>query len=155
MLILVYAVVVIRTAWVMDDAYISFRCVDNAIHGYGLRWNTFERVEAFTNPLWTLVMCAFSLATREIFYTGLALQIAISTAAVWLVARSARAPVVACGCVATLSLSKAFVDYSTVRSSFRQQVGVRLGGGDDEPTDCIDLYMAGCSRNRRPHGASG
>ena len=113
MVILAYAVVVIRTAWVMDDAYISFRCVDNAIHGYGLRWNTFERVEAFTNPLWTLVMCAFSLATREIYYTGLALQIAISTAAVWVVARSARAPVVAFGCVATLSLSKAFVDYST------------------------------------------
>ena len=113
MLILLYGIVVVRTAWVMDDAYIAFRCVDNAIHGLGLRWNTFERVEAFTNPLWTLVMCVFALATREVFYTGLVLQIGISIAAVWLVTRSARTPIVAAGCVATLTLSKAFVDYST------------------------------------------
>jgi arabinofuranosyltransferase len=112
-LLLVFAVVVVRTAWVMDDAYISFRTVDNAIHGYGLRWNTFERVEAFTNPLWTLVMCAFAAFTREVFYTGLALQFVLSVAAVYVVARSARSTFAACASVGALTLSKAFVDYST------------------------------------------
>src|SRR6185312_13320614 len=97
----------------MDDAYISFRCVDNAIHGYGLRWNTFERVDAFTNPLWTLVMCAFSLVTREVFYTCFALQIALSVAAVTLAARAPRAAFPAYATVFACILSKAFVDYST------------------------------------------
>jgi arabinofuranosyltransferase len=112
-LLVVYAVVVVRTAWVMDDAYISFRSVDNAIHGFGLRWNTFERVDAFTNPLWTLMMCAFSLFTREVFYTGLGLQITLSIVAAYVVARTARSTFAACASVAALTLSKAFVDYST------------------------------------------
>ncbi|MBI3742126.1 MAG: hypothetical protein HY257_10290 [Chloroflexi bacterium] len=37
----------------VDDAYISFRYAQNAIHGYGLVFNPNERVEGFTNFLWT------------------------------------------------------------------------------------------------------
>jgi len=29
----------LRTAWLSDDSYITFRTADNFIHGYGLRWN--------------------------------------------------------------------------------------------------------------------
>lgn len=36
-----------------DDAYISFRYAQNAIRGYGLVFNPGERVEGFTNFLWT------------------------------------------------------------------------------------------------------
>jgi len=97
----------------IDDAYISFRSVDNLIHGHGLRWNTFERVQAFTNTLWTLTLAAFVSVTGEIYYTALLLEIGLSVLAVWLLARGARTTMIAAGCVATLSLSKAFVDYST------------------------------------------
>ena len=99
-----------------DDAYIGFRTVDNVIHGHVLRCNTFERVQAFTNPVWTLLMCAASMVTREVFFTfftGLALQIAISVATIRLVARSSRSALVGCGIVVALTLCKAFVDYST------------------------------------------
>jgi arabinofuranosyltransferase len=113
-LVFVYAVLVVRTAWVMDDAYISFRCVDNLVHGFGLRWNTFERVDAFTNPLWTLVLSAFVAVTREVYYTGLLLQIALSVAAfVILVMSFARTNVTAVIAFVILAFSKAFVDYST------------------------------------------
>lgn len=112
-LLVLFAAVVIRSAWIMDDAYISFRSVDNAIHGYGLRWNAFERVDAFTNPLWTLVMCVFALVTREVFYTSLGLQIALSLATAYVVVVLARSRFQACAALIALTLSKSFVDYST------------------------------------------
>ena len=33
--VLVLGIVILRTAWVCDDAYISFRTVDNFVHGHG------------------------------------------------------------------------------------------------------------------------
>jgi arabinofuranosyltransferase len=50
-LLALFAVVLCRTAWVGDDAYITFRTVDNLVHGYGARWNVDERVQAYTHPL--------------------------------------------------------------------------------------------------------
>lgn len=40
---------------IIDDAYITFRTIDNFIHGYGLGWNADERVQAYTHPLWMLL----------------------------------------------------------------------------------------------------
>jgi hypothetical protein len=40
--------------WTTDDAFISFRCARNLIEGLGLVFNEGERVEVYTNPLWTL-----------------------------------------------------------------------------------------------------
>jgi arabinofuranosyltransferase len=39
----------------VDDAYISFRYALNAIRGHGLVFNPTERVEGFTNFLWTVM----------------------------------------------------------------------------------------------------
>lgn len=39
-----------------DDPFISFRYASNLAHGNGLVFNTGERVEGFSNPLWTLLM---------------------------------------------------------------------------------------------------
>jgi arabinofuranosyltransferase len=113
-LILLFTLLVLRTAWVMDDAYISFRSVDNFVHGFGLRWNTFERVDAFTDPLWTLVLSVCAFVTREVYYTGLLLQIAFSVAAfIVIVMAMARTTAAAVVCSVVLAFSKAFVDYST------------------------------------------
>jgi arabinofuranosyltransferase len=40
--------------WLSDDAFISFRYARNLVEGYGLVFNPGERVEGYTNPLWTL-----------------------------------------------------------------------------------------------------
>ncbi len=40
--------------FIQDDAFISFRYADNFAHGRGLVYNTGERVEGYTNFLWTL-----------------------------------------------------------------------------------------------------
>lgn len=72
----------ISNAWVGDDAYISFRYVDNLIHGHGLRYNPIHRVQGFTNPLWVLILTPFHFLTQwwgrdSIFFTALLLQFVI------------------------------------------------------------------------------
>lgn len=47
-------------AWTSDDAYISFRYARNLADGLGLVYNAGERVEGYTNFLWTL-WCALGL----------------------------------------------------------------------------------------------
>lgn len=40
--------------WVQDDAYVSFRYARNLVRGEGLVYNPGERVEGYTNFLWTM-----------------------------------------------------------------------------------------------------
>ncbi len=42
----------INTAWVTEDAFITFRSVDNFLKGWEPVWNVGERVHAYTHPLW-------------------------------------------------------------------------------------------------------
>ena len=42
--------------FIQDDAFISFRYARNLVEGKGLVWNPGERVEGYTNFLWTLLM---------------------------------------------------------------------------------------------------
>jgi hypothetical protein len=48
------AVAAFRQTWLCDDAFISFRYADNLTHGLGLVYNAGERVEGYSNFLWTL-----------------------------------------------------------------------------------------------------
>ncbi len=45
--------------FVCDDAFISFRYAKNFIEGHGLVYNIGERVEGYTNFLWTLLLSLF------------------------------------------------------------------------------------------------
>ena len=110
---LLFLVVLLRTAWLCDDAYIVLRSVDNLLHGHGLRWNVAERVQTFTNPLWTLLLSSVILVTSEFYYTALFLGIAVSIAAVLVSVRVARTPAMAALALACLAGSKSFVDFST------------------------------------------
>src|SRR5512140_2304427 len=108
------ATILVRTAWVCDDAYITLRTLDHFVHGHGLRYNIAERVQAFTHPLW-LFLLAFPYAiTQDGFHTALFLGLVLSllTLAVLLFRSKASPPSVALGVIALL-LSRAFVDYST------------------------------------------
>ncbi len=42
--------------FVQDDAFISFRYADHLASGLGLVWNEGDRIEGYTNFLWTLLM---------------------------------------------------------------------------------------------------
>ncbi len=49
----------VSRVWVADDAYITFRHVAQFLAGNGLTYNTLERVEGFTHPLWAVLLCLF------------------------------------------------------------------------------------------------
>jgi arabinofuranosyltransferase len=42
--------------WIAEDAYISFRYARNLVEGHGLVFNPGEKVEGYTNFLWTLLL---------------------------------------------------------------------------------------------------
>jgi len=81
-----FLVHLIANAWINDDAYITFRTIDNFINGYGLRWNVDERVQSYTNPLWMLLLSAFYFITQEIYFTSLIISISLSLLTVYLIA---------------------------------------------------------------------
>lgn len=54
--LIITLVIALREAWLTDDAFITFRVIENLFDGFGLRWNTADRVMVFTHPLWCLVL---------------------------------------------------------------------------------------------------
>jgi hypothetical protein len=46
----------ISKSWTSDDAFISFRYAQNLVEGKGLVYNTGEKVEGYSNFLWTLLI---------------------------------------------------------------------------------------------------
>ena len=106
--------VLLRTAWQSDDAYITFRAVENMVSGFGPQWNPDERVQAFTHALWFLVVSACRALTGEVYYTVYALSVGFTLAAVALVLRKLSTSVwTGLAVVVALIGSRAFVDYST------------------------------------------
>src|SRR5262245_12218304 len=105
-----FLLLLIRTAWLDDDAYITFRTVDNILNGYGLRWNVVNRVQAYTHPLWMFAMTAVAAITGEVYYASILLSVVVSIAAVALLASrlSGSVPGTLLA-VSILLLSKAFV----------------------------------------------
>ncbi len=113
-LILGYFWIALRTSWVSDDAYVTVRTIFNFLHGNGLRWNIDERVQAYTHPLWMFVLAIATHLSREYFYTAIVVGLVVSIAAVLVLARGMAVSLPqACFGIACLTLSKAFVDYST------------------------------------------
>ena len=110
-----FFIVLLITAWLSDDAYITLRTVDNFINGYGLTWNIGERVQTFTHPLWIYathsisiihersllhIYCSFKWQFRYSHFIILISRLSISSA------NSIIAGLI-------LIFSKAFIDYST------------------------------------------
>lgn len=105
---------IVLRAWLCDDAYITFRTIDNFVHGHGLRWNVSERVQGYTHPLWLFVVSIVYFVTREFFCSVLTLQIFLTLATLIIIGIKI-APTLERGVIliAILALSKSFVDYST------------------------------------------
>lgn len=113
-LILLYLVALFRTAWVSDDALITYRTVLNFISGYGPTFNVDERVQAFTHPLWFLMLSGFSQIFGNVFYTSFFLSISLSLFTMWLfISRVATVKSTAILACFVLIFSRAYIDFST------------------------------------------
>jgi arabinofuranosyltransferase len=104
---------VLRSAWVADDAYITLRSVENWLNGFGLRWNTGERVQAFTHPLWMLALTLVYTLVRQGFIATVLLGLITTCAGLLLLRRLARSPVHAAVVFLLLAASRTFIDFST------------------------------------------
>ena len=65
-----------------DDAMVSMRYAANWAAGNGLVWQAGERVEGFSNPLWTMLMGVVHLLPVSIRHTSLVVQV-IGVAVLW------------------------------------------------------------------------
>lgn len=111
---LLVGVAVVSRAWVAEDAYISFRVVDNFFAGHGLTWNVDERVQVYTHPLWLLLHLPIVAVTREYFFTTLAVSLACTLGGWALAARGAgERPGWILAVATALVASRAFVEFGT------------------------------------------
>lgn len=112
-MLIFFVVVLIRNAWIGDDAFITFRTVDNFVNGYGLTWNPGERVQAFTNPLWALLLSGFYIITGEIYYTSIFVCIVLSLMTIMFLSLKTSRNISNAFLIITIAIfSKSFIDYS-------------------------------------------
>ncbi|MCP4657407.1 MAG: hypothetical protein GY856_18535 [bacterium] len=113
-LLALFPLLLVLSAWIQDDAYITFRTIDNFVNGLGLTWNPGERVQVYTHPLWMLVNTGIYTLTREVYFSCLSLSMVLSFGVFYLllfkISTSAWT-----GCIAgfLLLMSRSFVEYST------------------------------------------
>jgi arabinofuranosyltransferase len=117
-----YAIAIVKNGWLADDAFASLRAAANLVNGHGLLSNPPERVQAFTNPLWTLLFALGYWPAKDAYAVAILLGLGCSLAAAGFVAVARRKgsrdqPEIdafprAVGVLA-LCLSTAFVDFST------------------------------------------
>lgn len=111
--IVIYILTFFVNAWVCDDAFISFRSIEQVFAGNGPRWNPHERVQAFTHPLWFGIQLVFRLFSSDVYlnviivsflfglFTIIILRKMFSTNLQWFI------------CVIIISISNGFFDFMT------------------------------------------
>ena len=104
----------VLNAWICDDAYVSFRVAYNFVHGHGLRWNIDERVQAISNPLWTLLLSgAILVSGLNVYWLSLALSFACLIGALAVICRHLSDPLLCTALVLLLGSSYCFMEYSS------------------------------------------
>lgn len=103
-----------RTAWISEDAFITFRVIDNALNGYGLRWNIDERVQVYTHPLWFALQLPLVGFFQDPYYVSLGLSFFCFVLAMVILGASAPRPHwSALLALMALLWSRAFIDYAS------------------------------------------
>jgi arabinofuranosyltransferase len=111
--VLVATWTVFRFSWLTDDALISARVVANAVNGAGPVANLDERVQSFTHPLWVLIWTIASAVSGEIVLVPVYLGLALTLGLLVLLGLSATVPWFGVAALVSLTLSTAFVTWST------------------------------------------
>ncbi len=80
--IVLFAITIIRLAWLPDDYFITLREVTHFLEGRGIVFNPGVRVQAFTHVLWFLLLSGAQFITREHYLTTVVLSAALSLGAI-------------------------------------------------------------------------
>ncbi|HEY8154255.1 MAG TPA: hypothetical protein VII72_09025 [Myxococcota bacterium] len=104
---------ILSRAWIADDAFITWRVIDNLVGGHGLRWNPDERVQVFTHPLWALLQVPLYAVTGSLPFASFALAALCLVLAGMLALRATGSDraVFLLALVVPLAASRAFADH--------------------------------------------
>jgi len=154
----------VQESWVSDDAYITFRYAENLAAGHGLVFNVGERVEGYTNFLWTVLLSGVVASGGDPIPASLILGVlgyAATLLVVFRVSRAAGPPAapLAVTCVAlhadhqvwaTGGLETSWVAalFSGAAVSWRSRAA---RGGPSPPASC-SCSRCCCDRTRRRAG---
>jgi hypothetical protein len=75
---------ILHEPYPVDDAYISYRYAQNLVAGNGLVWNPGERVEGYSNFLWTLLMAVGLKLGLALEWWAIIVSLPIQLVALWL-----------------------------------------------------------------------
>lgn len=107
------AIVLLRNAWMSDDAYVTLRTLENFWSGNGLRYNAAERVQGYTHPLWLLTLILPYASGANPYVSTLVVSLLLSLVALaWVVLRP-RDMTASLLSGTALLVSRSFVDYCT------------------------------------------
>jgi arabinofuranosyltransferase len=110
----IFSLAFVRTAWMSEDAFITFRTLDNALHGFGLTWNPGERVQTYTHPLWLGLLLPAVAVFGDPYYAALVLSYVLLMLALLVIGKTLGEWTLPSGlAVASLLWSRSFVDYSS------------------------------------------
>jgi len=113
LLLLALGAAVLRLCWLSDDAFITFRSVENLVAGHGPVWNVGERVQTYTHPLWFWLLCLLRGITGECPLTAQVLGMSLSAIGVVMLLRTAGGAVAATAVLALLLGSRSWTSFAT------------------------------------------
>jgi hypothetical protein len=112
--LVLFAIVLLRHAWLCDDAFITLRTVRNLLEGFGPVWQPGERVQAYTHPLWMLLLAGGARLLTDLYLTAMVVSLILSVAAFAVFLFGLRHDTAAALLGAALLVScKSFMEYST------------------------------------------
>ncbi len=79
LMILLFFYSFLSRIWVAEDAYITFRHIQNFLEGYGLTFNINDKIEGFTHPLWVFLLILFSGLGFSLHLSSLLLGVIFTT----------------------------------------------------------------------------
>jgi arabinofuranosyltransferase len=131
-----------------EDAYITGRTVWNVLHGYGLRWNVAERVQAYTHPLWMLLLVPLQLVAGDFYPAAILLSLACNAGVLVVAARIAgrgpRGALLFGASVVAMVGSRAFFDFTSsgLENPLTSLLLLAIVGLDDEGDSPMALACA-------------
>lgn len=110
---IMFPLVVLKNAWVCDDAYIVFRSLEQLFAGNGPVWNPHERVQAFTSPLWYWLLSIPRVVSHDVYLNVILVSLACGVLTLVVVRRALRDDVKFLLGVLLLLCCNGFLDFTT------------------------------------------
>jgi len=106
---------IVWAGFLTEDAFISYRCLENLRHGLGMTWATDLRSQPYTHPLWMLAHMPLLIVIPDVKIVSFLLCFACTGGVLWSLHRnySSYRPFYSYVVLVPLLLSKCFVEWST------------------------------------------